>query len=75
MFPFAFGSFFNFLRHIDDFDHVNFPFEFGGLFGILSIASIISVVTIVKFILIVVAAIKASRGETYKYPLVINFVK
>lgn len=75
MFPFAFGSFFNFIFHIDKFDHMEFPFEFGGLFGTLSIASIISVITVVKFILIIVAAVKASRGETYKYPLVINFVK
>ena len=26
MFPFAFGSFFNHLRHIDDLDHINFHF-------------------------------------------------
>lgn len=74
-FPFAFGSFFSHLRHIDDFDNFNFHFDFDNLFGFLSIASIISIVTILKFALVIVAAIKASRGEIYKYPLSINFVK
>ncbi|HHC78784.1 MAG TPA: DUF4870 domain-containing protein, partial [Flavobacteriia bacterium] len=43
--------------------------------GVLSLASLISIVGIVKFVLVLVAAIKASRGEVYQYPLTINFVK
>jgi len=74
-FPFAFGSFFNHVRHIDDFNNFNFHFDFDHLFGFLSIASVISVITILKFVLVIIAAIKASRGEVYKYPLTINFVK
>lgn len=75
MFPFAFGSFFNYLRHFDDFEQVNLHFDFNNLFGFISIASVLSIISIVKFILIIVAAIKASRGELYRYPLTINFVK
>jgi len=74
-FPFAFGSFFNHLRHIDDFDNFNFYFDFDNLFGFLSIASLITIVGIIRFVLVIVAAIKASRGEVYNYPLTINFVK
>lgn len=75
MFPFAFGSFFNHVKHIDDFSNLNFHFDFNHLFGFLSIASIISIITIIKFILVIIAAIKASRGEVYRYPLTINFIK
>ncbi len=74
-FPFAFGSFFNHLRHIDDFDNFNFYFDFDNLFGFLSIASVITIIGIIRFVLVIVAAIKASRGEVYNYPLTINFVK
>lgn len=74
-FPFAFGSFFNHIRHIDDFENLSFHFDFNNLFGFLSLASIISIVGIIKFALVIVAAIKASRGEVYNYPLTIKFVK
>ncbi len=77
MFPFAFGTLFRNLRHVDDFDYFDFHFDWGfdNLFGILSIGSIIAVIGFIKFILVIVAAIKASRGEVYKYPLTIKFVK
>ena len=77
MFPFAFGSFFRYLRHVDDFDNFDFHFNFGfdNLFGILSLGSIIAVLGFVKFVLVIVAAVKASRGETYQYPLTIKFIK
>lgn len=74
-FPFAFRAFFRHLRHMDDFENLNFHFDFDSLFGFLSIASIITVLSVIKFILILVAAVKASRGEIYKYPLSINFLK
>ena len=73
--PFAFGSFFRNLRYIDDFDSMNFHFDFNHLFGLLSVASIISVIAFIKFILVIIAAVKSSRGEVYKYPLTIDFVK
>jgi len=48
-----------------DFDSSDF-FHFGSFIGILSI---------VKFILIIKAAISANKGDYYKYPYVIEFVK
>ena len=78
-FPFAFRSIFYHLRHIDDFDNINLDFDFSygfeNLFGILSVGSIIAVIIFIRFILTIVASVKASRGETYKYPLTIKFVK
>lgn len=73
--PFALGAFFRNFRHFSGFDHFDFDLNFGNLFGFVGFSSLISVLVIAKFILIVVAAIKASRGEFYKYPLVINFLK
>lgn len=75
MFPFALGSFFDYVKHIDDWERINFHFEFGSLFGFASLATFISVIAVVRFILIIVAAIKSSRGEMYHYPLTINFIK
>jgi len=75
MFPFAFGSFFQHLKSIDDFNGINFHFNFSDAFGFLSIASILSALTVLKFVLIIIAAVKARRGEVYKYPLTINFIK
>ena len=74
-FPFAFGSFFRNMRYLDNFNNIDFHINFNDLFGFLSIASIISIVFAIRFVLIIVAAIKANRGEIYKYPLTINFVK
>lgn len=78
-FPFALGSIFNGLRHVDDFDnfdlHVDFNWGFDNLFGILSVGSIIAIIVFIRFILTIVAAVKASRGETYKYPFTIKFIK
>jgi len=78
-FPFAFGSLFNRLRHVDNFDnidlHLDFSWGFDNLFGILSIGSIIAILIFIRFILTIVAAVKASRGESYKYPLTIKFIK
>ena len=78
-FPFAFGSIFNRLRHVDDFDnidwHLNFNWGFDNLFGILSVGSIVAIIVFIRFILTIVAAVKASRGEAYKYPFTIKFIK
>ena len=62
VFPFAFRSFFSELYHFD-------------IFGIASMVTLIGVLGIVRFILIISAATKANRGEIYKYPLTINFIK
>jgi len=73
--PFTFGTFFRHFRHFDNFDHFNFDFNFTNLFGFVGFGSLLSVLVLAKFILIIVAAVKASRGEFYHYPLTINFIK
>ena len=73
--PITFGTIFRNFRHLSDFNHFDLDLNFTNLFGFVGFSSLISVLVIAKFILIVVAAIKASRGEFYKYPLVINFIK
>jgi uncharacterized Tic20 family protein len=70
--PFAFGSFFNHVRHYNDFD---FDFLSGGLFGFFGVASIISLIALIKIALIIIAAIKSKDGEDYKYPFTIKFIK
>lgn len=60
--PFAFRSFFM------DFYHFDF-------FGIASMVSLIGVLWIVRVILIISVATKANRGELYRYPLTIKFIK
>ncbi len=78
-FPFALGTFLNRFRHMDDFDNIHFDFDFShgfnNLFGILSVGSIIGIIFFIRFVLTIVAAVKASRGESYKYPLTIKFLK
>jgi len=73
--PFTFATFFRGFRHFGDFNHFNFDFSFPHLFGFVGLGSLLSVLVLAKFILILVAAIKASRGEFYHYPLTINFLK
>jgi len=78
-FPFAIGAFLNRFNHWENFDNIHFDFDFShgfsNLFGILSIGSIIGIIVLIRFILTIVAAVKASRGESYKYPLTIKFIK
>lgn len=75
--PFTFGTLIKQIIHsgsIDDFNF-DFNFDFSHLFGFIGFASLFSILMAAKFILIIVAAIKASRGEIFNYPLAINFLK
>ena len=71
--PFFFGRIFN------GFDGIDIDFGgyhgHGGLFGIFGFASIVSIVALIKVALIIIAAMKANKGEMYKYPLTIKFIK
>lgn len=62
IFPFAFRSFFSEFYHFD-------------WFGIVSLISLVGILAIIRFVLIISAATKANRGEIYKYPLTIKFIK
>ena len=60
-----------------DFTFENFNFQNLGGFGILGIIAVFlfAVLKVIEFILIILAAVKASNGESYKYPLSIPFFK
>ena len=72
-FSFFFGNFLDIFNGIDiDFGEHH---SYNGLFGFLGIASFVSVVSLIKIALIIIAAMKANKGENYKYPFTINFIK
>lgn len=55
----------------------NFNFNHIGVFAIVGITAIfiLIVLKVVEFVLTILAAVKASNGENYKYPLSIPFFK
>jgi len=75
--PFFIGSFFHNFREMTSYDNLDFHFDFDtdNLFGFISIASLISILAIAKVVLIIIAAINTHKGEGYKYPLTIKFIK
>lgn len=54
-----------------------YTYDFGApeIFGTAGLFSIIGIFSFVKIILIVLASLKAQRGEIYRYPLTIKFIK
>ncbi len=63
-----------------DFDNIRFEnFSYEKITSIMIVALVAFVIfgflKIVEFILIILAAVKASNGENYKYPLTIPFFK
>ena len=74
--PFFIGSFFS--RHGNNWSH-NFHFDYDfcidNLFGLIGFTSLVGIIGIIKVALIVLAAIKANKGEDYKYPFTIKFIK
>ncbi|MFY0629237.1 MAG: DUF4870 domain-containing protein [Flavobacteriaceae bacterium] len=70
-----------FLRNLfNGWDH-NFNYEwnidlgFDSLFGLVGFASFAGIIGLIRIALIILAAIKANKGEEYKYPLTIKFIK
>lgn len=61
----------------DDFILQNFSFAQIGGMAIVAITAIflICIIKVIEFVLIILAAVKASNGEDYKYPLSIPFFK
>ena len=71
--PFFFTNFFN---AFDNLDHIDFGVDIGyGIFGFLGVASAVGIIGLIKIALIVLASLKANKGETYRYPLTIKFIK
>ena len=52
-----------------------FDFDTAQIFGAAGLFSILGVFSLVKIILIVLASLKAQKGELYRYPLTIKFIK
>ncbi len=72
--PFFIRNLFNGWDHNFNYDW-NFDLGFGSLFGIIGFASFAGIIGLIKIALIILAAIKANKGEGYKYPLTIKFIK
>jgi uncharacterized Tic20 family protein len=75
--PFFVGSFFR--NHRYDFnwnlDWWDFDLGFGSLFGLIGFTSFVGIIGLIKLALIILAAVKANKGEDYRYPLTIKFIK
>ncbi len=71
--PFFIGSFLDRDRNNWGYSyHYDFDIDFGieNFFGLIGFTSLVGIIG-----LIILAAIKANKGENYKYPLTINFIK
>lgn len=74
--PFFIGRIFN--HHRNSWGHsFNFDTDFGvdNLFGIIGFTSLVGIIGIIKVALIILASIKANKGEDYRYPFTIKFIK
>ena len=58
-----------------DLDWWDFDLGFGNLFGLIGLSSFVGIIGLIKLALIVLAAVKANKGEDYRYPLTIKFIK
>lgn len=72
MIPFVLTRIF---RHFPNFHDMNFDIGVGDFFGIFGFASLAGLFSIIYVALVILAAVKANRGENYKYPLTIKFIK
>lgn len=76
--PFVIGNLFsNWNRHSfhnGNWD-LNFDIGFGNFYGIIGFASFAGIIGIIRIILVILAAVKANKGEAYRYPLTIKFFK
>ena len=69
------GNFFRNLNRLNNFDIINFNFNFHNIFGFLSVGKIAGIVYLIGMALIIIASLKAKEGESYKYPFSIKFIK
>ncbi|MFY0603421.1 MAG: DUF4870 domain-containing protein [Flavobacteriaceae bacterium] len=58
-----------------DHSHWDWNIGIGDAFGIFGFASFAGIIGLIQLALIILAAIKANKGEGYKYPLTIKFIK
>ncbi len=72
--PFFIRSFFNNSRNNWHYEW-DFDLGFDSLFSIIGFTSLVGIIGLIKVALIILAAIRANKGEDYKYPLTIKFIK
>jgi len=72
--PVFIGTLLKDLRGNYEYDFGFYP-NFHDLFGIVSFGSIVGIIGIIKLILVIIAATKTHKGEAYKYPFTIKFIK
>lgn len=76
--PFFLRSIFgDFRRSVGGNWHYEWDFDlgFGSLFSVIGFTSLVGIIGLIKLALIILASIKANKGENYKYPLTIKFIK
>ena len=68
------GTIFNLL---DNFGQIDFGYRFSNVnfFSFFGIASAAGVLGLIKVALIIIAALKSQKGEDYRYPFTIKFIK
>ena len=72
--PFFIGEFFENIFMFNHFNSSNFSIHFN-LDNFFEFGSLVGILAIIKFVLIIKASISANKGEYYKYPYIIEFVK
>ncbi|QMU63921.1 MAG: DUF4870 domain-containing protein [Flavobacteriaceae bacterium] len=74
--PFFIGSLFRDYWHFDEnFRNLDIDLGFGNLFGLFAFGSFAGIIGLIRIALIILATIKVNKGEPYKYPLTIKFIK
>ncbi|MDT7832933.1 DUF4870 domain-containing protein [Flavobacteriaceae bacterium S356] len=58
-----------------DHSHWDWSLNISDMFGIFGFASFAGIIGLIQLALIILAAIKANKGEAYKYPFTIKFIK
>ena len=69
------GTSFEFFNHNHNISFNNFKNASGLLVTLFSALFLFCMLKLSEFIFIIIAAVKASEGETYRYPLTLNFIK
>ena len=78
--PFFIKSIFDVGRHHNYHYHFDWSWwdldlGFGSLFGVIGFSSLVGIIGLIKIALVIIAAIRANKGEDYRYPLTIKFIK
>ncbi|MGY0408317.1 MAG: DUF4870 domain-containing protein [Polaribacter sp.] len=73
--PFTFSALFRHFRNFNNLDNINIHFDFNNFLGFMGLGSIAGIIYLVGIALVIIASLKVKKGENYKYPFTIKFVK